>query len=715
MIKRLEYYKSLGLVTTVENQDFNDVTISDNIPDDEPIQARNLAKTVFRLYHNNSEGRQLLVISLYVKKPSDEQGTILVQGIKCPTFGVTEFNKIKYFVENIKIPTKENLHCILQDICNIPLTNIEDEKDDSYDSSSITAVDSSTKLKQFHEEERKPSTSNLRSRSLSGTRSKCIKEIDETIVTELATEIASNTARDTAEQQCEAMLQMFMKEVDQRLQEFRIQQYNEQKAVLSQLEEENNDLKSSLLNLKNENQKLTSQYTEMKKQSHKIEQQIRDLAKENMLLKSTIDTQSQTLHEILENKQHDQQTALYADKVKQASMKSNTNITSQQISIQNSPMSSSVPNPNLQHHVPISQGSRTMHNQNVQPRVGQNVQIIPSVHNTKQLHRMSIEPSIGALPVTPQQIPVHVSSMYNPLTTQADGEDENTPNPNYRYKVSPLDALLSTMINDSTDYLLLGDSCLSLIQPHKMNTGYYQYVQKVSVSGITVSDIGKWVEQLPINSNVNKIVLHVGVNDMHTGCLSESVWSNLISLLQFKFPHSHISMSSIIPTKSMKDLNVLINKSNEALSNACITKSVLFIDHTSTFRTANNAPKQALYQQGQQKHPSIKGMLLLARNLKYPGVDFKKFYEDSTKFKMDQNNFSLNKQMNPNMYDTPLQQNQKSSTNTPNQYFGQLDKLPHSHTKDRTDATKSPNDNSLPTNKNELATKITALLMEFLH
>ena len=60
----------------------------------------------------------------------------------------------------------------------------------------------------------------------------------------------------------------------------------------------------------------------------------------------------------------------------------------------------------------------------------------------------------------------------------------------------------------------------------------------------------------------------------------------------------------------------------------CIIRSVVYINHTNTFRTANDAPKQALYQVNSQKHPSMKGVLYLARNIKYPGVDFKKHYEE---------------------------------------------------------------------------------------
>ena len=723
LIKRLEYYKSLGFPITVENQDFNDVTILNDIPDDEPKQVKNLAKTVFRIYHKSPEEFQLLVISLYIKKPNDDQGTILVQGNKCPTFGVTEFNKLRYLVENVEIPSKDHLHNILEDLSAIPLTQLMEEKHVS-NNSSVLEVDSNTQLKAIDGDYKRPQNPcSSRARSLSGSRTRRIKEIDETIITEITTEIATVTARETTERHCEHMFDTFMQEIDQRLSEFRIQQYNEQKAVLSQLERENEDLRSSLLKQKNENQKLSSQQIELKKQSQKFDQQLRDLARENMQLKITIDTQSQIIHEIktMQNKQTDQQKALYVDIAKCNTKSQHADIALQQIPIQHSP--SAVINTNSLQHRNGQQEIETFNKQS-QNQFSQKAIEKSSVQPNRLLHQMSINPGHEASSIIPQNIPVHVTPMNITENTASSVDINDAENTNYGFNTNPLDALLSIKISDNTDYLLIGDSCFSMIQPQKMNTGSYQSVQKVSVSGSKVSDVIQWLNQLPVNKNVKKLVCHVGVNDMVYGFIPESIWSNLISLLQYKFPQSHITMSSIIPTKSMKETNIKIYQSNESLSNACTQKAVLFVDHTTTFRTAKNAPKQALYQTHQQKHPSIRGMLLLARNLKYPGVDFKKRYEDQ--MKSYQNAYLSNVQKDNPMFN--MQKN-ASYTNKPNgsneimpgQYYNLSPNIPQCTVSSSIQMGQNVNGTtsldetiSNSTDKNELANKITLLIQELL-
>ena len=190
---------------------------------------------------------------------------------------------------------------------------------------------------------------------------------------------------------------------------------------------------------------------------------------------------------------------------------------------------------------------------------------------------------------------------------------------------TPYDILQSCSIDHTTDYLILGDSCISKLNPHKMNTGTYQYIQKVCVSGVQTADIINWLDTQQIHQTIKKLVVHVGVNDSGNGVIGEQIWSNMLSKLHVIFPNAHITMSSIIPTRTLQQTNVNITKSNVYLQQSCkLFRSVAFVDHTYAFRTQNNAPKQVLYDNFNQKHPSMKGVLVLAKNIKWHGIDLNK-------------------------------------------------------------------------------------------
>ena len=190
---------------------------------------------------------------------------------------------------------------------------------------------------------------------------------------------------------------------------------------------------------------------------------------------------------------------------------------------------------------------------------------------------------------------------------------------------TPFQVLQTKTIDDNTDYLIIGDSCLSKLNPSKMNTGHYFHVQKINVSGMTTTDIFNWLQNHHPHQKIQKLVVHVGVNDACHSVINQQNWSVLIHCLKCTFPNASITMSSIIPTKTQQQINVNITKSNTNLKQVCLSiQTVAFVDHTYSFRTEANAPKQVMYEN--QKHPSLRGVVIMARNIKWPGIDFKKMY-----------------------------------------------------------------------------------------
>ena len=90
------------------------------------------------------------------------------------------------------------------------------------------------------------------------------------------------------------------------------------------------------------------------------------------------------------------------------------------------------------------------------------------------------------------------------------------------------------------------------------------------------------------------------------------------------FPAASLIVSSIIPARGRHLMNPAILLSNGNLLSVCNALKITFVDNTSTFVAKSNAPQKVLYEDPLQ--PSRKGMLKLARNIKYPGAEFAIFH-----------------------------------------------------------------------------------------
>ena len=75
-------------------------------------------------------------------------------------------------------------------------------------------------------------------------------------------------------------------------------------------------------------------------------------------------------------------------------------------------------------------------------------------------------------------------------------------------------------------------------------------------------------------------------------------------------------------------MNPAILSPDRNLHSVCDALKITFVDNTSTFVAKSNAapPSPDLYED--PLHPSRKGMLKLARNIKYPGAEFTMFETD---------------------------------------------------------------------------------------
>ena len=212
-----------------------------------------------------------------------------------------------------------------------------------------------------------------------------------------------------------------------------------------------------------------------------------------------------------------------------------------------------------------------------------------------------------------QAIPVHVSSnSSHGLRSPRSGE--------ILYR-SPGKILHQAVLRETTDYVIIGDSVIKAVNPGKMNTGQYSHVQKISVPGMTTTDLSSWLDSQSPNTHVSRLVFHVGVNDCKGGTeVTAEHWTQLLSKMKVVFPSALTIASAIIPARGRHLMNPTISSSNQNLHTVCSHLHIKFVNHRSTFITKSGAPRKDLYENA--LHPSIKGTLKLARNIKYPDHDF---------------------------------------------------------------------------------------------
>ena len=725
-------YQSQHFFTfTTEHFDFLDehITVQNNNLNE--IYPTNLSKSRFRLSTND---RQLLVITFYFKKPNDDDGTILVQGIATPTFAVDEFNALEEVVNSIDLLNDENIQTFNAMLDSIPLCEITNI-DSSYDSKTSASVEyhssnhqsamddemfhesvvksvwsiSATNLTSSNTTDDKESTETTGSSSIAAdstiekqvntdgdrtgettesSKSRADLTTDNqhntdgdttTEITESSKSDTHSTTGNTCNKECETQTDnseflrnisgeiypILKKEMSNEISMFKLHIRNEQKAIFESMDQEFDDLRLKLSNAKVENQKLISQMNEYKKQMHKCDLQMQGLNKEINDLKSTANIQSATIQDLNititnlkadNTKQTKDTNARKSDSNKPPAIPQNTHDSNiKQIDQGNE--SSDYPQA-MTYTVPVQNRFECLLNDNTNDVAAHNktpprpIPVLNGHHLSDPASKMNYASAlrkghIHNVPVNEQHLSDHMKKSASMLSSQNPNSDfamkYNSPgqnnfaseNCNRLDKELPLNILKTQKIDSSTDYLIIGDSCINKLNPNKMNTGSYQYVQKICVSGMQTSDLLTWLDSQHVNTTLSKIVVHVGVNDNDNGIIMEHIWSIIISKLQFLFPNAHITMSSIIPTRTIQQTNINITQSNSYLQKSCnLFRCVDFVDHTNAFRTSNNAPKQVLYDNYIQKHPSLKGVRVLAKNIKWYGVDLKKMNESKQQMSM---------------------------------------------------------------------------------
>ncbi|KAK7481916.1 hypothetical protein BaRGS_00026824 [Batillaria attramentaria] len=184
-------------------------------------------------------------------------------------------------------------------------------------------------------------------------------------------------------------------------------------------------------------------------------------------------------------------------------------------------------------------------------------------------------------------------------------------------RFSPLDKLSNTKIHHDVNSLLIGDSVTQYIDEKKMSVGDV-LLQNISVSGLRVEHLMKWLATQSPVSHITHVTVHVGINSCWSGPVTKQTWRlKLVRLLQRVFPEANLQMSSIVPPAGRHTLCRPAFTSNESLRASCEQARVPFVDHVPTFLTASGAPRQILYHD--KIHPSDRVVRSLAWNIKNAG------------------------------------------------------------------------------------------------
>ncbi|KAL8573716.1 hypothetical protein ACOMHN_018991 [Nucella lapillus] len=197
-------------------------------------------------------------------------------------------------------------------------------------------------------------------------------------------------------------------------------------------------------------------------------------------------------------------------------------------------------------------------------------------------------------------------------------DPEQNPNPQISHpppsSPSPFDRLMKKPVPISCDELLLGDSVLCAIgegpSPHSASA------KNLSVPGLTVSHLLKWLSSLRPFPHIRRVTLHVGINSCIQNSPADSAtWQRVVRETRRVFPHAVLKASSIIPPYGRHHASRSVRDSNLSLAQVCTREGVIFIDHTSSFQTKSGAPRKSLYRTSDPFHPSPSGTAVMRNNL----------------------------------------------------------------------------------------------------
>jgi len=169
--------------------------------------------------------------------------------------------------------------------------------------------------------------------------------------------------------------------------------------------------------------------------------------------------------------------------------------------------------------------------------------------------------------------------------------------------------LMDTEVDTNVKTLIIGDS---VIRGVTLEDGENTKGQVISVSGMTIEDLGIWLERQKTREGVENVLLHIGVNSCKKENLTMKDWLKLIDQAIITFPKARLCMSSIVPPRGQ--LRKKCDGANASLRAACEKRGIQFCDNSKLFLTKTSAAVRSLYRDC--IHPNLKGTKLMSEKIK---------------------------------------------------------------------------------------------------
>ena len=604
LLYRYRNHLPSNVTLSVESRDFNECAINTNdsdLPNFHGPYNTQLAKTAFRLSLND---QQFLVITLYLRKSNDDEGTFLAQGAGCPTFAVDEVNRLAAFVQYVTsllhTPSSDNSDSssaatdLYNKLCNIPLSAVSDDAADP-DVPDVTSSD----CQNNHVSKADMWADCMDTKLVPDTTCDSVKRSYNRRVSNRYIMIRHSPSNLVSPMEdLEDLYNHFTTEINDARTQLKNEFKNHSSTRLDSLENELATVRSRLEKVEKENQKLKSDAGEYKKTISVLQQKL------DTITESVNTGPHHQCHFPPLTRQYPPQASCPPPSFSAVAQTQNAPTG------QPKPAGNPIPYLPLQSQSPVSatppqtvQVSNQTHHLNASPSFTPQYHV--PIRNRFDALAENPSSSVASTEQKAQDISVRVTS----------GNDAGN-----NLARSPAEILSLAELQETTDYLIIGDSVIRSIHPGKMNTGEYSRVQKICVPGMVSTDLIEWLDSQSPKPHVCRVVVHVGVNDCKGEEVSAERWSQLLAKLKNVFPFATILASSILPARGRHLMNPAITTSNQNLQSVCSRLGIKFVNNRNTFLAKSNAPKKELY--ADPLHPSMKGTLKLARNIKYPDQDF---------------------------------------------------------------------------------------------
>ena len=201
-----------------------------------------------------------------------------------------------------------------------------------------------------------------------------------------------------------------------------------------------------------------------------------------------------------------------------------------------------------------------------------------SVPNTFQTHpAQGSMPPHSHIPTTyPAKAP-HNTPNQQPRPSQNRQANSNTRKPTAQQQTTQN---LSTSQQRET-IVIIGDSMIKDIQPHKLAKTFNAWINKISISGMTSMEMKHYL-QPSLFKKPSAIIIHCGINDLMQSTSVGNIYQEIkavINNVKGKLPNCAIYLSSVIQQVKDKDLNPIIDQLNDTFNNVCNETNVNFLDN----------------------------------------------------------------------------------------------------------------------------------------